>query len=165
MIQLKILEKVDLPYRVSLLNDALITPHINTAEKFSIEKTEQWLLNIESDISRRDFVFIYKDQKVGMGGLTNISLHNQNCELYMYMDPDFQGKGLGYLAGRELCRFAFSDLNLKKVFLYTFSKNVRANKLYEKIGFKLEGLLRNHTFKDEGFQDRNIYGILKTEFN
>lgn len=165
MIQLKELELDDLPYRVTLLNNTSIAPYINTNEYFSLEKTELWFLSIKDNISRKDFVFIYEQHTVGMGGLTNISIHDQNCELYMYMDPEFQGKGLGYLAGLELCQYAFNILNLKKVFLYTFSQNIRANTLYEKMGFKLEGVLRKQTFKDEVFQDRNFYGILKTEFN
>lgn len=165
MINLKNLEVVDLSYRVALLNNEVIAPHINTSEKFSLEKTEQWFVKIKDNPSREDFVFIFEEQKIGMGGLTNISSHNKNCELYIYMDPDFQGKGLGYSACLKLCKYAFHKLNVEKVFLYTFSKNNKANKLYEKIGFKLEGVLRKHAYKDECLQDRNFYGLLKTELN
>lgn len=163
MIELKKLEQADLEYRVLLLNNDEIAPYLNVAEKFTLPKTQKWFSKIENDSTRQDFVFMGKDEKVGMGGLSNISLTDKNCELYMYMDVNFQGKGLGYLCGKKLCEYAFNILKLEKVILYTFANNYRANSLYEKIGFKLEGTLRKQTFKDEKLQDRNIYGLLKNE--
>lgn len=163
MIKLKPLTSEDLIYRVSLLNHQKIAPHINTKELFTLERTEIWFEKIKENDSRRDFVFVYKDQNVGMGGLTNISKENHNCELYMYIDPSYHGKGLGYKFCSKLCSYAFDNLALEKVYLYTFSENIPANKLYEKLGFKLEGVLRNHTFKDGQLRDRNFYGLLKNE--
>lgn len=165
MIKLHILNREDLPYRVFLLNHDAIAPYINISERFTLSKTEKWFSNLYANSSRKDFVFISDTNKVGMGGLTNISLRNKHCELYMYMDPNFQGRGLGFYACRRLCEYAFNDLCLEKVFLFTFSDNKRANKLYEKIGFKLEGVLRKHTYKDAKLHDRNFYGILRNEFN
>lgn len=164
MISLNLLKKEDLPYRVNLLNNEGISPYLNTSEKFTIDKTVAWFESIKDNSLRKDFVFLLEGEKVGMGGLTNISLQNRNCELYMYMDPKSQGKGLGYNSCYQLCNFAFNQLNLNKVFLYTFSENYRANSLYEKVGFKLEGVLREHTLKDDKLRDRNFYGILKKEF-
>src|SRR5699024_3083970 len=163
MITLKPLTKEDLIYRVNLLNHDAIAPHINTKELFTIEKTKAWFETVKTNSTRNDFVFINNEEKVGMGGLTNISKENKNCELYMYMDHSFQGKGLGYKACHALCRYAFEDLDLEKVYLYTFSENIPANKLYEKIGFKLEGMSRKHTFKNGALKDRNFYSILKEE--
>lgn len=36
--------------------------------------------------------------------------------------------------------------------------------MYEKAGFKQEGILREHTYKNGILQDRCIYGLLKSEF-
>ena len=149
-------------------NDELITELFNKIpfnNTFSILNSDNYFdhVNIENDSTRQDFVFMNKGQKVGMGGLSNISITDKNCELYMYMDINYQGKGLGFLSGKKLCEYAFNILKLEKVFLYTFSDNHRANSLYEKIGFKLEGVLRKHTYKSGCLQDRNIYGLLKNE--
>lgn len=163
IVKLKLLDRENLAYRVMLLNHKKIAPYINTNEVFTVEKTGEWFQLIKNKSNRKDFVFVNNDENIGMGGLTNISKENQNCELYMYMDPSFQGKGLGYKSCFTLCKYAFEVLNLKKVYLYTFKENVAANKLYEKIGFKLEGILRQHTLKDGVLKDRNFYGILKNE--
>lgn len=164
MISLKPLTKKDLNYRVALLNHEEIAPHLNTRELFTLEKTAAWFEIAKESNVRKDFVFVFKEQKVGMGGLTNISNENRNCELYMYIDPSFHGRGYGYKFCFELCKYAFLNLELEKVYLYTFSENIPANKLYEKIGFKLEGTLRNHTFKNGLLRNRHFYGLLKNEF-
>jgi diamine N-acetyltransferase len=164
MILLKKLLESDLTYRVNLLNDDAISPYINTSEKFTLGKTQKWFAKINTDKTRKDFVFSFNKERVGMGGLTNISETNKNCELYMYLDPSFQGKGFGYLSAKALCNYAFTNLEMEKVYLYTFSENKRANRLYEKVGFKLEGELRRHTLKDNVLKDRCIYGLLKFEF-
>lgn len=163
MLKLKFLDTEDLEYRVMLLNHKSIAPFINTKEKFTLRKTKKWFQSTKNRNDRIDFVFQYNEDNVGMGGLTNISEKNRNCELYMYIDPSFQGKGLGFKSCYALCEYAFEILNLNKVYLYTFKENIPANKLYEKIGFKLEGILRQHTFKDGVLKDRNFYGILKNE--
>src|SRR5690606_31213074 len=111
--------------------------------------------NIKTSNFRFDCVFLYDKENIGMGGLTHISDANKNAELYMYMDPKFQGRGLGFLSAGELCHYGFENLFLDKIYLYTFTENMRANKLYEKVGFKLEGQLRKHTFKDGILKDRN----------
>lgn len=161
MFILQKLKSTDLEYRVNLLNDIRIAPYLNVSQSFTLDKTKQWFSVIKEDNSRADFVFIYNDNKIGMGGLVNISIDNCLCELYMYLDPSFQGQGLGYKSCKALCDYAFEELKLNKVFLYTFSNNIKANKLYEKVGFNLEGVLKKHTFKDGEFQDRKIYGLLK----
>lgn len=163
MINLKPLAKEDLEYRVDLLNNKEIAPHINTNEVFTIEKTTSWFETLKNNATRVDFVFMDDEKKVGMGGLTNISNFNRSCELYMYIDPSCHGKGFGFRSCFELCIYAFDILNLNKVYLYTFSENIPANKLYEKIGFKLEGVLRQHSFKEGKLRDRNFYGLLKNE--
>jgi len=164
MVCLKALKKEDLPYRTNLLNNIEVSQFLNTNEIFNIESTQNWFNKISLDPSREDFVFCSNTDKIGMGGIINISSSNSNCELYMYLDPKVHNRGFGYLACIALCDFAFKTLSLHKVFLYTFSDNIKANRLYEKVGFKLEGVLRNHTFKVDSFRDRNIYGLLRNEY-
>lgn len=60
--------------------------------------------------------------------------------------------------------YAFSVLELNKIYLYTNDDNVAAYRIYEKYGFQLEGILRNHKWKNGKFQNRRFYGLLKSEW-
>lgn len=163
MIKIELLEEKHLIDRVKMLNDPQVSQYLNISENFTIEKTIEWYK--KRDTSKRyDYTFIYDNSVIGMGGITNISNINSNAELYMYLSVEFQGKGLGFESLIELCRIGLFSLNIHKIYLYTFLFNVRANKMYEKAGFKQEGILREHTYKDGILHDRCIYGLLKSEF-
>jgi len=54
-------------------------------------------------------------------------------------ERDFWGKGYGTDAMRVLLRFAFTELNLRRVSLDVFEYNPRAVRSYEKVGFVVEG--------------------------
>ena len=164
MLNLSKLNENDLPRRVELLNNKDISSNLNVNENFTLEKTIKWFEKVKNDDSRYDCVFCQNDIIIGMGGLTHISDVDRNAELYMYIDPSFQGRGLGFFFLNLLCKYAFDKLDLNKIYLYTFTENAKANRLYEKAKFHLEGVLRKHTFKSSELKDRNIYGLLKEDF-
>lgn len=165
MIKIELLKEKHLTDRVKMLNDPEITKYLNVHESFTLEKTIEWYRTTRRNTCKRyDYVFIHDNSIIGMGGLTNISEINSNAELYMYLSTEFQGKGLGFESLIGLCRTGFLSLALHKIYLYTFLLNVRANKMYEKAGFKQEGILREHTYKNGILQDRCIYGLLESEF-
>src|SRR5690606_38404427 len=156
MIEIKPLTENELSARVELLNNPEISKFLNTHEIFNIEKTINWFKEIKKDKSRFDCVFYVNTQIIGMGGLVKINYINKNAELYMYLNPVFQGMGFGFKSAKKLCEYGFNKFNLEKIYLFTFNENYRANRLYEKLGFKLEGILRQHTIKDGVLKDRNV---------
>ena len=84
---------------------------------------------------------------VAMGGLTSIDRSVGKAELYVFVNPELLGKGIGTQATKQLCQFGFL-----------------AQKVYEKIGFHLEGILRNELLTRTGhISDLNYYGLLKHE--
>lgn len=155
----------DLSYRVELLNNPQIREGLNVSESFCVEKTIAWFNNfVKTNKLRYDVVFIANNKPIGMAGLTNISKLNANAELYIYIDPNFQGCGYGKKALSKLCDFGFNKLSLHRIYLYTFEKNKIANNLYLNIGFHKEALLREHTFKEGFFYNRCVFGLLKKDF-
>lgn len=80
-------------------------------------------------------------------------------------DQRYWGKGIGSEACQLVLRYAFDTLNLRKVELCVFSNNPAAMKLYEKLGFKLEGTLRQHVFRNGSYWDKHYMGIFKEELN
>ncbi|WP_313584252.1 GNAT family N-acetyltransferase [Lacrimispora sp.] len=58
-----------------------------------------------------------------------------------------------------MLEYAFSELNLHRVFLNVFSFNKRAIKLYEKMGFMHEGVLRQVFYRGGDWHDIVIMSI------
>jgi RimJ/RimL family protein N-acetyltransferase len=64
-----------------------------------------------------------------------------------------RGKGIGPAACRALLRYAFDDLNLRRVHLHVLDTNAAAKRLYEKIGFTADGVTRNAVYIDGASRD------------
>lgn len=79
-------------------------------------------------------------------------------------DSNNWGKGYGTDAMRVLLRFLFGELNIRKVCLEVFDFNERAIKSYEKIGFKVEGRLKEQTFRDGKYCDNILMAIFQKDF-
>lgn len=75
-----------------------------------------------------------------------------------------QGKGYGTEAMRWLLDWAFRFGNLHRVELCTAEYNLGARKVYERVGFVLEGRQREVTFSGGRYWDLLLYSVLKREW-
>jgi len=74
------------------------------------------------------------------------------------------GKGYGTDAMGVLLRYAFTEINLRRVSLGLFAYNPRAQRAYEKAGFVLEGRMRQTLFRDGQRMDDLVMGVLREEW-
>lgn len=99
---------------------------------------------------------------IGYVFLNQISYVHQNCYLGIIIGDELAaGKGFGYEAMMLILNFAFKTLNLHKVILEVVSFNQPAISLYKKIGFQVEGTLKNQFFSDDQFHDVIIMSVFK----
>ena len=79
-------------------------------------------------------------------------------------ERDFWGKGYGTDAMKLILRYAFLELNLRRVTLSVFEYNERAIRSYEKAGFRLEGRQRQAIQREGRRWDIVYMGILREEW-
>ena len=79
-------------------------------------------------------------------------------------NKNFWGKGVGKEACKLAIRYGFEQMHLRKIYLAVYENNPGAKKLYEKLGFKLEGTLRKHVQVENHFYDKHLMGLFKNEF-
>jgi RimJ/RimL family protein N-acetyltransferase len=103
---------------------------------------------------------------IGSCQLRHIDPVHRNAELQIRIgEVDERGHGYGTEAVRQLLRFGFRDLNLRRVYLNVFAPNAAAIRAYEKAGFQREGLLREAAHIDGAYVDVVVMGILRPEFH
>lgn len=164
--KLRLLASGDLKERVEWMNNPKIYKTMHFTPPISLEKTIEWHSKNINNISRCDVAFEGNDGNlVAMGGLTHIDYSTRKAEFYIFVNPDRQREGNGSIATYILCKYGFEVLQLHKIYLYTNSNNLGARKTYEKIGFKLEGILRDEMINEEKYEDRLYYGLLFSEFD
>jgi RimJ/RimL family protein N-acetyltransferase len=101
---------------------------------------------------------------VGTCQLTGIHPVHRSAELRIRIGRAAnRGKGHGTEAVRLLLDFAFRDLNLHRVWLHVFADNDRAIRVYQKCGFRDEGLLREAAHVDGEYQSIRVLAILRDE--
>ena len=136
---------------------------------WSFEKIKQWM---EKDLEKQDPENIFfsirtlgDDQLIGFIGLLGIAWNHGDAWVAISIgEREYWGQGYGTDAMRVLQRYAFEQLNLHRLTLLVFEYNHRAQKSYEKSGFKVEGRQRE-TMRREGHRWDWIYmGILKEEW-
>ncbi|MFV0180250.1 GNAT family N-acetyltransferase [Empedobacter falsenii] len=157
--------KEDIETRVSWINNPLIHQTMFFDLPASVKNTEKWFDNNIGRDNRIDFSFKNEGgELIAMGGFTGISEIHKNAEFYIMVNPEMHGQGIGKKVSIWMYNYAFSQLNLHKIYLYTNDDNISAYSIYEKAGFRLEGVLREHKWKNSSFQNRRFYGLLKSEW-
>jgi RimJ/RimL family protein N-acetyltransferase len=105
------------------------------------------------------------DTAIGVTSLINIDTKNRNAECIIDIgEKEYWGKGYDSESLKLLLEYAFKELNLHRVSLRVFSFNERAIHIYNKLGFKKEGVLRESLFRNGKWHDIITIGILKREY-
>jgi [ribosomal protein S5]-alanine N-acetyltransferase len=104
------------------------------------------------------------DELIGMTGLHHIDARNRHASFGITIgEKQHWGKGLGSEATALMMRHSFQTLNLNRLWLYVFEYNARGIRVYEKLGFRIEGRLRQDTFREGRYWDTLIMGVLREE--
>jgi RimJ/RimL family protein N-acetyltransferase len=128
-------------------------------------QNEMWLKNVLLRNDEVNFIIEERSTKtsIGMISLLNIDPRNQKCEMGRVLigAPDFRGRGLGKESITLLIEYAFNHLNMQKIYCKVFNDNEKAVSIYEKCGFKEEGMLRRHIYKNGEFKDVKLMALYK----
>jgi RimJ/RimL family protein N-acetyltransferase len=136
---------------------------------FSEKKVKEWL---EKDLDKPSTDEIYfairtlkDDILIGFIGLFNLLMHHGDALVAIALgEREYWGKGYGSDAMRVILRYAFNELNLRKVGLIVFEYNTRAIRSYEKTGFRHEGRIRGAILREGRRWDWLYMGLMREEF-
>lgn len=101
-------------------------------------------------LSRRLFAVVKDDKEIiAYIILKRIDWFKRSGEMGIAMDVNHMGKGYGPICITQFLDIVFSRMHFKKVWLRTSAFNVRAQKTYEKVGFKLLNKV-DEEFEEQG---------------
>lgn len=128
----------------------------------------------------KDYIKTYRNSKDGMilgiflkrssRHIGNITLHqvdwrNRNAEVGVIIgDRRVHGKGYATEAIRLVAEHAFNKLNLRKLYAGMIKGNEASKRAFEKVGFKVEGILKEHFYLNDKYLDCYRMGLLKNEY-
>lgn len=153
----------DVDDKVRWINDEKNNQYLHYELPLEKDKTTEWFKKIENDESRFDGIIEYDGLAVGVIGL--LSIADGKAEYYITLgEESYKGKGIAKLASISLLKKAFFEFKLEEVYLYTECKNMHAQYLFEKIGFKKSGIETGKVLNRGNPVDRLFYTISKNDF-
>lgn len=159
------LEDVNSNY-LSWLQDEEVMQGIATSN-YTIEKLIEYVKPRINDEKIAFFAIIDNETGKHIGNV-KIDFHDEKANVselgLLIGDKNFWGKGIGYEACKLAINYGFEQMKLRKIYLAVYESNPNAKRLYEKLGFKVEGVLRKHVYANGGYQDKYLMGIFKEEF-
>ncbi|MEK4091510.1 MULTISPECIES: GNAT family N-acetyltransferase [unclassified Viridibacillus] len=166
-IYLRNLQVSDAPIMLENTTDEEIRYMTGTKPNFTLNQIKAHINNVNNDSSRYDFAICLKnnDQMIGELSIFEIDEENNKAGFRISMSSiELTGKGYGTEAIIIVLRFVFEELKLNRLQLEVFSHNLRGIRVYEKVGFVKEGVLRESLYYNGTYSDEVIMAILRKDY-
>ena len=119
-----------------------------------------------TDPDRRDFLIISPHGEiVGESVINEIDWETRSANFRIAIfQHSHMNKGIGTWVVKRTRDYAFQELKLHRLSLSVYSFNPRAKHVYEKAGFRTEGILRDAILGDGNYADEILMAILESEW-
>ena len=134
---LRPLERKDAQRMVEMMHDALTTRYLQIGGPSYTEATALGFIESTCDESKHLHRAVVDQNDVFQGtvSLKNLDMEKKEAEYAISMHPDAQGKGAAKAASAGILELA-KALGLGRVYLNVLEENQRANRFYQKFGFR-----------------------------
>jgi RimJ/RimL family protein N-acetyltransferase len=141
------------------MNDPNIVRTLKSRYPIAFQNEIEWLeraMQVSVSDSERHFAIERKEDRAHIG---NASIHDidwvsRTAAFGLFVgEPSAWNRGFGTDAIRTLVRFAFEEMNLRKLNIDVFDYNDRAKHVLEAQGFVQEGRLRQQFYREGSYHD------------
>ncbi|HHV65511.1 MAG TPA: GNAT family N-acetyltransferase [Peptococcaceae bacterium] len=106
-----------------------------------------------------------QNKVIGSIGFDQVNIPARSARIFIGIGAkDCWGKGYGSEALTLFINYLFRQWNFRRLTAETWVKNTRAIACYQKVGFTIEGKLREAYYIEGNYYDAIILGLLKRDF-
>ncbi|MCX7783433.1 MAG: GNAT family N-acetyltransferase [Meiothermus sp.] len=106
----------------------------------------------------------YRKKLAGTLTLFDIKPPHCTAEIGYWLGAAFEGKGLMTRSVEALINYAFFEMGLGRLEIRASTKNLKSRAIPERLGFTLEGILRQEVRLYGRPQDMALYALLKQDW-
>ncbi|MDA9556039.1 GNAT family N-acetyltransferase [Vibrio sp.] len=103
----------------------------------------------------------YEGHLVGVVTFNEINFDLKKVTIGYWISDQYQGKGIITKSCQALIDYAFDSLEMQKVEIRVATENYPSQKVCERLGFTLEGTIRNAEHLHGHIVDHQLYGLFK----
>ncbi|MCB9337913.1 MAG: GNAT family N-acetyltransferase [Lewinellaceae bacterium] len=109
--------------------------------------------------------FILSGEEVaGSLGVVLFNRDHKKCEVGYWLREDLQGRGIMTKALACFCEHLFTAKSMNRIEILIASGNERSKGVPKRLGFKMEGVLRQALFMYGKYYNVELYSLLKDEW-
>lgn len=165
-LRLRKIQKIDLQKIMEWRMLPEVTRYMYTDPVLDLEKQKKWFDKIQTSL--KDLYWIIEIDNIGIGliSINNIDRKNKRCSWGYYIaDMSFRGRGIARELECNIYDYVFYTLKLNKLSSEVFEFNDKVIKIHEKFGSEIEGILKNHIYKNNKFYNVVFMGIMKNKWD
>ncbi len=160
LVNLRVLEKEDLPLFVKWNNDPEFGGEFEPFEQSSLQEIERWYTNLHP--GEKWFIIEKKDGT--MVGQIMYTPEKHHFTIGYTVIPNERKKGYCTEAVRILVDYLFLSTTTKRIQSGASPENVASQRVLEKAGFTREGVIRKSVFIRGKWLDEVVFSILREEW-
>lgn len=104
------------------------------------------------------------DEVIGSIDVHAVNLDHSTGGVGYWLSQAYTGRGIMTRAAQAIVDFAFGELGLNRVYLRCATGNHASCAIAERLGFQLEGILREEMRNRDHFDDMKLYAMLAREW-
>ena len=136
-INLKKVGSLDIEFLFELRNQVSTYRYSKDANPVAWEEHTSWIKPIvEGNSLKNLFVILVNKEKAGQ---VRVDLLGEEAEVHISLVPEFQGKGIAFTAIEQALIKINQEKGIRIFKAQTHQDNIPSQKLFIKLGFKLEG--------------------------
>ena len=87
-------------------------------------------------------------------------VYSKSAEIGYWLAEEYWGKGIMSIAVEKICKLAFERYDIVRIYASAFRYNQGSQRVLEKAGFKLEGILEKSVYKNGKMYDSCMYALI-----
>ena len=167
-IYLRALEPDDYKTSIKWRNDDEIWGMVGGPKYFVSEAYEKkWVEDTIFNSRDIKLAICLKDTNTYIGNVyaTDIDMITRSCTTGVLIgERDYWNQGYASEAYKLLLDYVFKERNINRVQAYVLESNVASLKMHQKVGYKIEGTLRQSLYKNIKYQNQVLLSILKEDY-
>jgi ribosomal-protein-serine acetyltransferase len=167
---LRLLSESDLPELHALVdrNREYLAPWMGWAAEQTSQDTLEFIRSTQRQLDRNDgfqTAVIDPDEAiVGVIGFHAVSWRDRSAEIGYWLSADAQGRGIMTRATARLVDHAILEWKLNRIEIRAAPDNARSRAVPERLGFVLEGTLREAERVGDRYVDSVVYSMLARDW-
>lgn len=166
LVGLAAVEKEDLRQLRDWRNNTEFRKHFREYRELNMSHQEAWF---NEKVMKDPTTVMFSICRIGDGellgccGFVYVNWVHRHADLSLYIgwkDAYIDEEGYAEESCRLLFDYGFKELGLNKIWTEIYEFDAKKRKLYDKLGFKQDGLLRENYFHDGRYWDSVIISIL-----